>query len=314
MSKIYLLNKEDYTLGTFKGVVEGLNLSSSLKESKRIIIKPNITTSRDENECHGCTTPLWLLKETVEWIFAINPTAEVYIVESDSGRNGRARDKFNKEFFRELEKRFRNLHLYNLRTEPRRIYDFKGEYFKKEIEMSEIFSEDHFFISMAKIKTHSMAVYTGILKNQFGCLSLEDKSIYHPFLDRVLADVNRFIKPDLSILDGCPAMEGHGPLEGKSVNLGLIAVSDNPCELDGYMARKTGLDIYKIPYMDSCRKSLKEEYGEGKVEIINEVLTEKIKTFEYLTRIQIIRVKTGLFIQKIGQKAVNLGKKIQKIK
>lgn len=76
-------------------------------------------------------------------------------------------------------------------------------------------------ISLPKLKTHGMTVYTGAVKNQFGAIPGLVKAGYHLSMPDVkdfsdmLIDINVFLKPVLSIMDAVIAMEGNGPSAGK---------------------------------------------------------------------------------------------------
>lgn len=98
------------------------------------------------------------------------------------------------------------------------------------------------FITTAKIKTHATTAFTGALKNQWGCIPQHNRLILHKYLHTLIGDVNRILKPKLAIMDGMMGMEGRGPINGVTVNLGIIAGSRDLVALDSACMRFVGLD------------------------------------------------------------------------
>ena len=120
-----------------------------------------------------------------------------------------------------------------------------------------------FTISLALPKTHDTFVYTGCLKNMFGCVvenrgSLHAMNLYNRmFLNKYaksnllkwqnLIEVIEKTKPDLCILDGYEGMEGNGPMFGTKVDLGLAICSLDGINLDKIAAKICGFDY--VPYL-----------------------------------------------------------------
>jgi len=108
-------------------------------------------------------------------------------------------------------------------------------------------------ISLPKLKTHALTRITGAVKNQFGCIPGFLKGEFHarlPELDRfarMLADVTRFVKPRLYVMDAVLAMEGNGPRNGTPVPLGALLLSDDPVAIDAAAAQMVDLDPALVP-------------------------------------------------------------------
>lgn len=100
------------------------------------------------------------------------------------------------------------------------------------------------FITLPVLKTHATTVFTGSLKNQFGCFPQYNRILLHPKLDRVLVAVNRILKPKISIMDGIVAMEGRGPINGKPRRLGVVLGGTDVVAVDATAMRLIGLDPY----------------------------------------------------------------------
>ena len=120
-----------------------------------------------------------------------------------------------------------------------------------------------FTISLAVPKTHDTFVYTGCLKNMFGCViknreSLHAMNLYdRMFLNKYskgnqlkwqnLIEVIEKTRPDLCILDGYEGMEGEGPMFGTKVHLGLALCSLDGVALDKIAAKICGFNY--VPYL-----------------------------------------------------------------
>jgi uncharacterized protein (DUF362 family) len=111
--------------------------------------------------------------------------------------------------------------------------------------MSKTLLDADVFITLPVLKTHATTVFTGSLKNQFGCMPQHNRILLHPKLDQVLVAVNTILKPKLAIMDGIVAMEGRGPINGKPRELGVILASNDVVALDATAMRLVGLDPYE---------------------------------------------------------------------
>ncbi|PIV52383.1 MAG: hypothetical protein COY53_10185 [Elusimicrobia bacterium CG_4_10_14_0_8_um_filter_37_32] len=133
--------------------------------------------------------------------------------------------------------------------------------------------------SIAKMKTHSLMVITGAIKNLYGCVPGLSKTYYHLLATHpqdfaeMLADILSIVKPRLGIIDGITTMEGEGPTYGKLKHLGIIMVSDDLVALDTVMAKIMGLNPKKDPVI---RATVRCGLGIGDIENI-EILGEKIE-------------------------------------
>jgi uncharacterized protein (DUF362 family)/Pyruvate/2-oxoacid:ferredoxin oxidoreductase delta subunit len=113
-------------------------------------------------------------------------------------------------------------------------------------------------ISVSKLKTHGMTVYSGAVKNLFGIVPGRYKGEYHLRFEDVddfadlLVDLCLFAKPVLSVMDAVVGMEGYGPTSGRPRVVGLIISSPDPYALDVVAAEIIGLKGRQVP---TIRKS-----------------------------------------------------------
>ena len=108
-------------------------------------------------------------------------------------------------------------------------------------------------ISVSKMKTHALENITGAVKNQYGCIFSNKKSLGHAkypnsnIFAKMLIDLNLYLKPRLYIMDGIIAMEGNGPASGDPVYMKTILVSKDPVALDSVFARLVDLKPEYVP-------------------------------------------------------------------
>ena len=125
--------------------------------------------------------------------------------------------------------------------------------------------EADFVINMPKLKTHMLALYTGAVKNLYGCVPGLMKATYHKQAQsarefgEVVCEINKHVKPGLVIMDGVVAMDGQGPTSGKPYSAGKILIGTDPLALDAVAVRMLGRDIRELPvYAASVRDTIGE--------------------------------------------------------
>lgn len=76
--------------------------------------------------------------------------------------------------------------------------------------------EENLYLSIPKLKTHSMGTVTLGVKNQFGLIMQKDRIRDHNFnLHRKFADIYTLVRPDFTVIEGIYAMNhGHDQPEG----------------------------------------------------------------------------------------------------
>lgn len=115
-----------------------------------------------------------------------------------------------------------------------------------------------FIISLPKLKTHSGCIYTGAVKNVFGCIQGLRKAQYHKAapnpkdFGNILVDIHEATKIGLHIMDGITAMEGEGPTAGSVYPAQKILMSTDPLALDTTAIQMLGLDIKDIPILQAA--------------------------------------------------------------
>ncbi|NLE67095.1 MAG: DUF362 domain-containing protein [Lentisphaerae bacterium] len=110
-------------------------------------------------------------------------------------------------------------------------------------------------INLPKVKTHMLTVLTCAVKNMYGSIPGNQKTMLHrkypdvAAFARLLSEICIRVKPCLSLCDGVVGMEGPGPSAGRPVRLGFLAASADPFALDRGMCRLLRIPERAVPYL-----------------------------------------------------------------
>ncbi|TCO75192.1 uncharacterized protein (DUF362 family) [Marinisporobacter balticus] len=128
----------------------------------------------------------------------------------------------------------------------------------KKIKAIEILKQVDKVISVSKLKTHGMMMFTGAVKNMFGVVGGLEKAEYHVRMpnnddfSNALVDICLASKPILSFMDGIVGMEGAGPSGGEPREIGAVIASSSPYHLDVVATKIIGLEPTKVPTIKRC--------------------------------------------------------------
>ncbi len=171
---------------------------------------------------------------------------------------------------------------------PKRYENGSGKVFRS-FELSARLEEFDKVISLPKLKTHSMAQFTGAVKNLFGCIPGKLKAQMHIRLpdpmdfSEMLLDLYLLIKPNLTIMDGIVSMEGNGPGAGNPRKISLLIAGTDALSVDCAAVEITGLKgvpiiriakKWRFPSADKSNISFRGKYPED-VKIKNFIPAKK---------------------------------------
>lgn len=127
-------------------------------------------------------------------------------------------------------------------------------------------------LNLAKLKTHSLTLMTGAVKNLFGVIPGFRKSEMHkrypkpaPFA-AMLVELYRLVAPALSIVDAVVAMEGNGPSSGEPRHVGLLALGTDAVAVDAVLADVIG---FRPGQVDTTRIAARTGAGIGDLDRID---------------------------------------------
>jgi len=294
MYDVFIKDNIEISSQEIKEWLVNFNLYDKFKDAKNISIKVNLCAGNHMDSKTGVVTNKELL---IDFILSLKEitNANILICESDSIGNCKAYDKFEFQGYYNLEKYgIKTLDL--TRSEMIDCDLDKAEYFKEGILLSKEFIESDIIISFGKIKTHSITIFSGSMKNLFGCLPLSDKDRYHTHLSEVLKDLYKVISPQLSILESSPGMEGYGPVHGDTVHSNIFVISNDAMLADIVACRIIGIDPIRVDYL--------KEKAKETIRVNREIPSFK---YNYISKNKRFFVKFGLILQKIGESFYKIG-------
>lgn len=192
----------------------------------------------------------------------------------------------------------------------------------KDFTYSSWLEEADAVVNFAKLKTHGMMGMSAAVKNLFGAIPGMIKPEYHyrfpnaKDFANMLVDIDEFIKPSLSIVDGVVGMEGNGPTMGEARKIGILAASRSPYDLDAVCASVIGLSDDKVPTLQvAIERGLGRRLDE--IEVEGDGADVRIGDFKNIERANEIEFFTGLiglkgaFLNKIAKAALSTRPKLK---
>lgn len=249
MSKVVVMECPDYEINLLMDRInKGVDLiggwDSYIRPGMKVLLKPNLIgpkppESAAVTHCEfvravagilknkGCT--VWIGDSAGGAIAGVAPTAKSMAV---AGYEKIAAEE--------------GIQIKNFEREG--VVEVKGKYCPEgRIYLAKPLFEADLVINIPKFKTHMSAVFTGAVKNLFGCVPGLRKAQLHKFapdpesLGRIIADINHSVRVGLNIMDAVVAMEGAGPTAGNPYRAGKIIISTDALAMDVVSLAMLGL-------------------------------------------------------------------------
>jgi uncharacterized protein (DUF362 family) len=109
-------------------------------------------------------------------------------------------------------------------------------------------------VSLPKMKTHHWAGATLSMKNLFGIVPGGvygwPKNVLHwAGIHECIADLQQTVCNGFALVDGIDAMEGNGPIQGKTKHMGVLVAGNDMVAVDATCCNLMGIDAGKIEYL-----------------------------------------------------------------
>lgn len=214
---------------------------SMVGADSKVLIKPNLCTERPEM-IDTANTSAEVIEAVVRHLRDI--TEHVCICESDGARYT-------------VEQAYENNGIYPLVEK----YGIEAVNFSREEQVwvendrlgrwnfARRFLESDVFITLPTLKTHATTVFTGSLKNQWGCVPRCDRLIWHKYLSELLCDIAELVPPAMSIMDGIVGMQGRGPINGYPIGANVLIGGRDQVAVDAVSMRLIHLDPYSSEHV-----------------------------------------------------------------
>ncbi len=267
----------------------------SLPRVNNYVIKVNLCTIASS----PITTSVESVKNVIYHISKINPNAQIKIVESNATALN-ADTAFKRLGYSELK----DAEIVNLSKDDSVKVDVGGLIIGT-LNVPLTLYEGECLINMARLKTHVFTKVSLGTKNLFGLITRKDKEGLHPFIDRILVDLIRFYRPNLTIIEGNMGLEGRGPVDGLPRKDNIFIAGDDVLSTDLVAAAYMGIN--KVPHLELAGKVLgkREIRITGDVELLNS--NNPYKTMGFLPY---KTTRFGFYVASLGKRLEMLGNSI----
>ncbi len=132
-------------------------------------------------------------------------------------------------------------------------------------------------INLPKLKTHSLTVLTGAVKNMFGVVPGIRKSMHHREAPKprefasLVVDIYSLAKPHLNIVDAVVGMDGAGPSAGDPKELCFVMAGADAVSVDAAAAHLLGLDPMRVPTTQIAHRRGLGQGDIARIELLGEV-------------------------------------------
>lgn len=231
----------------------------------RVLLKPNLLSAKDPSRA---ITTHPVMVETVAGLVR-EAGGEPFMGDSPGGVKRGVQRVWDNTLMSEMAERT-GLELVNLEASSSTEID-AGHY---RLYIARPVLEADVIINLPKLKTHSLTLLTGAVKNMFGTVPGFRKAGMHKLFPKpaefaaMLVELYSHVRPAVSVMDAVLSMEGNGPSSGEPRQTGLIAVSDDGVAMDAVISRVIGFDPGKI---DTTRLAAERGLGEGDVSAVEVV-------------------------------------------
>ena len=140
-------------------------------------------------------------------------------------------------------------------------------------------------INLPKFKTHQQLVATFAVKNMFGCVAGKRKALWHFSKGRkesdfceLLIEIFKFLNPALTIIDAVVAMDGRGPIRGRTRPLGWLIGGTNPIACETICCKLVNIKPDDLPIIKTARQMGLNCPDVDKIEIAGDDFPKSIYT------------------------------------
>ena len=278
-----------------------------LHGKRRIFVKPNL--SHPEYVLGVVTSPTL----TYELVSLLRDEAEEVVVGESDGFNYPCRLAFEKTGMEVAVKKAGGT-VVNLSEDKVVEVKFQSNGALKKLFLPKTLLDADAVVDLPLMKTHEFMMYSGAIKNLFGCVPSNRRIYLHPYLPEVLYRLYSVLEPQLTVMDARVGIEGNGPTKGKPVKMGLILTSNCALATDiiatkimglnwketylDYIAQKTGLQEDAISVQGLRVSDVARKFEPPKIDLVVKAQM-KIYKHEFLTKVFFCSLDVVKLFQKV---------------
>ncbi|MBW2987931.1 hypothetical protein DRJ48_01780 [Candidatus Woesearchaeota archaeon] len=229
-----------------------------LRAKPKILLKPNLLLPTSPKR--AVTTHPAVVASVCKHLRKRFPDAKIFLGES-SGCGGLPHTKLALEVCG-INKAIKqhNITILPFESQPLVRVDISNGVVWKHLMLPKIVVEADLIVNLPKLKTHSLTMFTGAVKNLYGCLPGGAKAKGHlkavntRMFGELLIDIYSAIKPGLNLMDGVWGMEGQGPVTGPPKRTGYLLASTDAVALDAVALKLIGIKEPHVPTQVSAKR------------------------------------------------------------
>jgi len=256
-TRVSIVRAENYNVDEIRDAVRmGIELIGGLdkviKPGNRVFVKINHLPPASLPERGIVTHPIF-----AEAVVELLKEAGANITVGDDIEAGPG-DRFAISGFRQMCQRA-SVRLVNLREGGFVATEDEGRLIEP-IYVSRIALEADVIVNLPKLKTHSLTILTGGVKNMYGTIPASLRHRYHrDFINiddfsLMLTDIFAVVRPQLTIMDGIVSMECEGPAGGNLRQTNIILAGQDAVALDTVATSIIGLNPEDIGTIRHCNE------------------------------------------------------------
>jgi uncharacterized protein (DUF362 family) len=243
---------------------------AGLRGKQRVFVKPNL--SHPEYVPGVVTSPTL----TYEVVSLLRDCAEEVVVGESDGFNYSCRLAFEKTGTAVAVKKAGGT-VVNLSEEAVVEVKFQSKSPLKRLFLPKTLLDADAVVDLSLMKTHEFMMFSGAIKNLFGCVPSDRRIYLHPYLPEVLYRLYVLLKPQLTVMDARVGVEGNGPTKGKPVKMGLMLTSNCALATDIIAAKLMRLN-WKETYLNYIAQ--KTDFQEDAITVQGLQVSDVARKFE----------------------------------
>ncbi|TFG10781.1 DUF362 domain-containing protein [Candidatus Thorarchaeota archaeon] len=269
MSRVGIVDIGDNIDGAVRALFDKTTPGKDLlKESGRVYLKPNGIDFKPY-----AFTDTRVVKALIEYFYDCG-ASEIFVIENSTQAN-MTRIVFKFTGYGDICKETGARAVY---LDEEELVGVRLPHFEEGVSFPRLVVEElierrteNTYVSLPKLKTHSMSTVTLGVKNQMAFPSHTDRGYQHNYnLHRYLADLYKVVRPDYTLIDGTHAVfNGHYPLEtflSQSIErLDVLIGGKDTLSVDVVGARVLGYRIDEVKHLAIVKG---DGLGEGDIEKI----------------------------------------------
>ncbi len=246
--RVDIYRAESYESGRIKEILRNY-FSREDFYAKKVLLKPNMLQAHRPDE--NVTTHPSLVKAAAEVVMEYGGTCAIGDSPSGWGIKN-AREAAEKSGMLEVAGCL-GIKFEVFDGRPTRPVKIEGGTVYREINLPENYLKYETVVNIPKLKTHGLTVFTLGVKNMMGVVPGLAKSVFHKKATHpekfacAIADLYSVVRPDYTVLDAIEAMEGDGPVNGRTKKLNRIFCSSETNALDAAVEKMCGVDPLSVP-------------------------------------------------------------------